>query len=251
MPRSENTIGYVHSAFLSIEGEGNLVGTRALFVRLAGCDIACPYCDTPESWSAEPASFMVNYPEKILSLQNPIAAGDLISHLSPFVSDKPRYLCLTGGEPLLQTDFAYALADLAHHKLNLPAVLETSGLYPLELEPLLTVCSRINLDIKLPSLMKGIGHWESIRQSLSTARDSMMQVKVVVAANTSDAEIELAAQLVAAIEPFTPFVLQPVWSQAGFAPPDCRQLLAWQKIALNHLQDVRVIPQIHKYLGLP
>lgn len=40
---------YVHSIFYTIQGEGPFCGTPALFVRLAGCNLTCPFCDTEYS----------------------------------------------------------------------------------------------------------------------------------------------------------------------------------------------------------
>ncbi|MEO0541875.1 MAG: 7-carboxy-7-deazaguanine synthase QueE, partial [Cyanobacteria bacterium P01_A01_bin.105] len=39
--------------FHSLQGEGTWAGTSAFFIRLAGCDVGCPWCDTKESWSAK------------------------------------------------------------------------------------------------------------------------------------------------------------------------------------------------------
>ena len=40
----------VMESFLSIQGEGGHQGKTAHFIRLAGCDVGCPWCDVPESW---------------------------------------------------------------------------------------------------------------------------------------------------------------------------------------------------------
>ena len=43
----------VAETFLSIQGEGIHAGRRAFFIRLAGCPVRCPWCDTKDSWNAE------------------------------------------------------------------------------------------------------------------------------------------------------------------------------------------------------
>jgi len=250
MARLENISGWLHSAFDSIEGEGMYAGSRALFVRLAGCNVACPYCDTREAWEPHPVKWKLMLADGTREMDNPIAAGDLISYLRPLLMPNMRYLSITGGEPLLQLDFTRALAHLAHHKWNLTANLETSGLYPRELAETISDFSHISLDIKLPSLMNGVENWELYLQSVKVASDSMVQVKVVVARQTTDAEIEQAVELVARVESHIPFILQPVDKSCGFAPPDSAQLLHWQEFALRTLHEVRIVPQIHKVIGV-
>ena len=39
-------------SFLSIQGEGFHQGKLSYFIRLAGCDVGCPWCDVKESWPA-------------------------------------------------------------------------------------------------------------------------------------------------------------------------------------------------------
>ena len=44
---------FLHEVFVSFQGEGVLTGVRQLFCRLAGCDIRCPWCDTPQALTAK------------------------------------------------------------------------------------------------------------------------------------------------------------------------------------------------------
>ena len=41
--------------FETIQGEATWTGTPSVFVRLQGCDVGCPWCDTKYSWSLDPA----------------------------------------------------------------------------------------------------------------------------------------------------------------------------------------------------
>ena len=78
--------------FYSLQGEGARCGTPAVFLRLAGCNLACKWCDTKHSWG-----------NGILC-----STRDIAAHLRDFNSDS---LVITGGEPLLQQE---ALARLLH-----------------------------------------------------------------------------------------------------------------------------------------
>ncbi len=76
--------------FVSIQGEGPLTGRRALFIRLAGCNLRCAYCDTGYALSPDNSKKMT-YQE----LYN-VILSDYYAHTS--------HIVITGGEPLLYAD---------------------------------------------------------------------------------------------------------------------------------------------------
>lgn len=251
MTRMENQQGYLHSVFVSVEGEGTGVGIRTLFLRLAGCSVGCAYCDTKSSWDPHPETWTLLRPKENLQVPNPTNAGDVIGFVQPLTKLQVRRINLTGGEPLQQLEFTQSLTHLLHHKLDLPCILETSGLFPEELGFVLDDFNQINLDIKLPSLMDGQENWDLYFRSLKIAANSFLQVKLVVADNSTDDEIQQATRIISEVESFIPLVLQPVCKSDAFSPPNEEQLMRWQEIGLQRLLDVRVIPQIHKMLNLP
>ena len=98
--------------FFTIQGEGTYSGRAAYFVRLAGCDIGCVWCDVKESWDSE---------------LHPILSIDyLVSEIEKTTVD---FVVITGGEPAL-----YNLAPFIKKlkKLKIEVALETSGCYELK-----------------------------------------------------------------------------------------------------------------------
>ncbi|MDV3001944.1 MAG: 7-carboxy-7-deazaguanine synthase [Chroococcopsis gigantea SAG 12.99] len=93
--------------FHSIQGEGAWTGVNALFIRLAGCDVGCPWCDQKESWSAKGYTRR-SIPELTLSARQ----------------SNPAIVVITGGEPLLH-DLNPLTKELK--SLGLRIHLETSG----------------------------------------------------------------------------------------------------------------------------
>jgi 7-carboxy-7-deazaguanine synthase len=77
----------VTEIFESVQGEGFFTGRPAIFIRFAGCNLCCDFCDTKYSWDPEKAQTMS--PEDIMAL---------------LLAQKYRsnYVILTGGEPLVQ-----------------------------------------------------------------------------------------------------------------------------------------------------
>jgi len=71
-------------AFYTIQGEGFHQGKAAVFIRLAGCDVGCHWCDVKESWDSK------GYPV--------VPVTDLVRQISHFESD---IAVVTGGEPLM------------------------------------------------------------------------------------------------------------------------------------------------------
>jgi 7-carboxy-7-deazaguanine synthase len=74
----------VVETFHSIQGEGVWAGTNAFFIRLAGCDVGCPWCDTKHSWNAH------RHPQRHTT--------DLVAEAKVA---NPAIAVITGGEPLL------------------------------------------------------------------------------------------------------------------------------------------------------
>ncbi|MEZ5008448.1 MAG: 7-carboxy-7-deazaguanine synthase QueE [Chitinophagales bacterium] len=98
--------------FYTIQGEGYHQGKAAYFIRLAGCDVGCHWCDVKESWPAEAS--------QIMSIES------LIQLLNTF----PKGICvITGGEPAMY-DLTY-LAD-AIHAAGWIVNIETSGAYEIK-----------------------------------------------------------------------------------------------------------------------
>ena len=97
--------------FYTIQGEGYNTGKAAYFLRLAGCDVGCVWCDVKESWKAE------NHPV--------VEIDEMIRRIRESFADK---VVVTGGEPAM-----YDLQPLtdALKKNNLLSYIETSGAYPL------------------------------------------------------------------------------------------------------------------------
>ena len=98
-------------AFYSIQGEGYHQGKAAVFIRLAGCDVGCHWCDVKESWNAN------DYP--------PLTIEEIVDKIRHFESD---IVVITGGEPLLyDLDDLTGLLKAKGYKTHL----ETSGTHSL------------------------------------------------------------------------------------------------------------------------
>ncbi len=99
----------VYEEFYSLQGEGRHTGMATYFVRFAGCDVGCPWCDSSEAWNGGTLT------DEVSIATRAIASG------APAV-------VVTGGEPLMQ-NLDKLTSEL--HKHGLAVHLETSGTHPL------------------------------------------------------------------------------------------------------------------------
>lgn len=97
--------------FYTIQGEGFYTGNAAYFIRLAGCDVGCVWCDVKESWTVE---------EKQLML-----IDDLVAEVLKYSG---RLIVITGGEPLMY-DLSFLTNKLKANGFQIN--IETSGAYPI------------------------------------------------------------------------------------------------------------------------
>ena len=235
--------------FSGIQGEGIYVGRRQLFVRFAGCNRACEYCDTPESRRSVPFASVETKPggRTFRKRKNPLTAEAMAWIVAALDADRLHdSINLTGGEPLLSVDFITALAPLCEGR---EFYLETNGTLPRELHKVVHLVRTIALDIKLASATGEPTDLDAARQCLELARGRDVFVKVIVSHKTSADEIAGAARVVASVRREIPFVIQPVTSKSvKCKTPAPARVLELQAAALAHLADVRVIPQVHKLM---
>ncbi len=230
--------------FSGIQGEGLFTGFRQLFIRFAGCNLRCRYCDTPFAqevsteyrWDVEGGEWKVG--------RNPISVGELIEIIKG-LHTHCHSISLTGGEPLLQTEFITEfLSSLSPPLSLLPIYLETNGILPENLKKIVKYLDIIAADIKLPS-STGLGRsWEEHQEFLSIAKGCHLFVKVVVTSKTTLEDVERAVSLIKEVQPQIPLVLQP---DTGHPPPK-EALFEYERIAKVSLNEVRIIPQIHRLM---
>lgn len=125
--------------FRSVQGETSLTGLPTTFIRLAACNLRCSWCDTTYSFGRG-----TDY-----------TLESVMSYVSDFGC---KYVCVTGGEPLLQPNALPLLEKLCQE--NYKVSLETSGSLSIEKIPA-EVC--IILDIKCPgSKMEHKNLWSNL-----------------------------------------------------------------------------------------
>ena len=138
--------------FYSLQGESNTVGLPTVFVRLTGCPLRCGYCDSEYAFYGGERLGLTEILDKVASYN-------------------PRYVCVTGGEPLAQRECSPLLTLLCD--LNYKVSLETSGALPVD-----NVDARVVkvMDLKTPGSGEvGRNRWENI--PFLTAQD---QIKFVI-----------------------------------------------------------------------
>ncbi|MEY2937703.1 MAG: putative organic radical activating enzyme [Bacteroidota bacterium] len=101
----------VMEQFYTLQGEGVYSGCPAYFIRLAGCDVGCVWCDVKESWNAS------DHPKKEISV--------LVDEVMESGANR---VIITGGEPLMHN--LDTLTRLLRDK-GIKTHIETSGTHPL------------------------------------------------------------------------------------------------------------------------
>jgi len=236
--------------FSSYQGEGPYIGEKQLFIRFAGCNLSCQYCDTPKALIATPTYKVIS--ENVLTENNPATLEKLVENVSTLLKIKHLYhsISLTGGEPLLQVDFLKRfIPEIKNFKL--PIYLETNGVLPKHLEEIIDLIDIVSLDFKLPSSTGLSPYWAEHKLCLEVAYTREVFVKMVVTKETKAVDIDQAASIISAIDPEIQTIIQPA---TPFGPikhrPNLEEINSFFAVAKRKLKRVRVIPQMHKALGV-
>ncbi len=200
----------VIEVFHSIQGEGPYTGVRTTFVRTARCNLRCSWCDTPYS-------FGPGKPRTVASIVREVGRH------------RTRHVCLTGGEPLLQSESRTLVAELSARGIT--TVIETGG--SLDIRPYLDLPHVVlSVDVKCPSShMQGRNRWAN----LPLLREGDV-VKFVIA---DRADYRYAKRVAGRYGGPATVVFQPVWGT------DAGRLADW---VLKDRLNVRVMLQEHKVL---
>lgn len=246
--------GWVVEVFSGIQGEGPWVGCRHLFIRLAGCNLSCAYCDTPLARQRLEVGRIEEDAgrREFTPLKNPVSPVRLFERLRQLRPERHQAVSITGGEPLTQTGFLKELLSMLKGT-GARLYLETNGTLPDAFKEVSGLIDITAMDFKLASTTGQPPCWREHEHFLRLAREtSQVFVKVVVAAGTTPEELEQVSSLIAAVDSGITVVLQPL-TPVGDAPhlraPDPEQILVMQDLVSERLCDVRVIPQVHKMMS--
>jgi organic radical activating enzyme len=241
----------ISEIFSSIQGEGYLAGRRQIFIRLAGCNLDCSYCDTDhagqESCRIETAPGSTEFSQ----LQQPLQLDHVRQIVHNWCTTLPgahHSISLTGGEPLMYAD--RLVSWLPALRQLLPVHLETNGTMHLALQQVIGQVDYVSMDMKLPSTSGCTEYlWDLHREFLRVSHGRNASVKIVIGNETGLEEIEQVCSIVTDVDRLTPLFLQPLSEADGGVGISVAHMLRLQEAASARLPDVRVIPQMHRMLG--
>lgn len=227
----------ISEIFSSIQGEGIFLGAKQVFVRFADCNLDCLFCDErgmPKAKEYSPIELM----KEVRSMEE---------------SNGPHHsVSLTGGEPLLSWDFLRAFLKILRRGRILRSYLETNGTLPDELSRVIELVDIVAMDIKLPSSTADKPFWREHVEFLKIAYKKKVFVKVVVTTGTKKEDISRAIDIVKKLDKNIPFIIQPASLVRKDDEPVARErLFSFMEMGLKRdLGNVRIIPQMHKVIGV-
>lgn len=200
----------INEIFYSIQGEGKWMGLPNIFIRTTGCNLRCSFCDTTYAYETG----------------EEMSIEEIINRIRKHPCN---YVCITGGEPLLQEEIVQVIDVLLEKKYVI--CLETNG--SIGIENLVGKKSLlISLDIKCPSsTMHEKMNFDNV--SLLTCND---QLKFIIQ-NRED--YEYAKKIIKKYKPQCAIFFQPIWGI------NLKELSSW---VLNDGLDVRIGLQLHKII---
>lgn len=236
MVRKEVPKAAVTEIFSSLQGEGVLAGTRQIFVRFKECNMKCDFCDTPNKETGReysPAQLV----REVVALDKDTGPHHSVS--------------LTGGEPLMYTEFLRKLLPSLKES-GFKIYLETNGTLPDKLREIISLVDIVAMDFKLPSSTKDRGCWEEHAEFLKIASAKKVFVKAIVTSDTKESDMERAIVLIKKAGTGIPFIIQPAAPVKKIDNPvsEKRLMEFFDMARKNNIKDLRIVPQMHKMLGI-
>lgn len=229
--------------FTSVEGEGVLFGTKTMFVRLAGCPLKCHWCDTTY---AIPMDSGVD-----------LSVEEVKDRISQELVPNTYKVNFTGGEPLAQHRAVIELARFVKEKKGVRTYLESACYDSARFAEVLPYMDIVKVEFKLKDARAVAGgdrnyatlvknELECLRMAAEAGKKPY--VKVVVT-NSSDLKefTDLVRKIFAVTRDIAGFIIQP---SSKVDEPVLERLFAFYDAVYPYYDQVRVVPQLHKVIGV-
>ena len=209
MDNLNNTTLNITEIFYSLQGEAKEVGIPTVFVRLTGCPLRCNYCDTAYAFKGN----------------NPLSIQHILDEVAQY---NTRYICVTGGEPMAQSNCLKLLDALIDNDYKVS--METSG--SIDIAPVNSKVS-IVMDIKTPSSTE---EHQNRYENLSILKNKD-QLKFVIA---SRSDFDWCTEILENHEVESEVLFSPVYE--SLKPVELADWILEKKL------NVRLQVQLHKIL---
>ncbi|MGF1732776.1 7-carboxy-7-deazaguanine synthase QueE [Photobacterium kasasachensis] len=163
----------INEVFETIQGEGVFTGVPAIFVRLQVCPVGCAWCDTKQTWTAEPQDFAPLEDIMAKTADSPLWTNLDADGVVALLKDQgytAKHVVITGGEPCI-----YDLIPLTQSLENagFRCQIETSGTSEIKAtaNTWVTVSPKINMKAKLAVLPSALERADEIKHPVGTAKD--------------------------------------------------------------------------------
>lgn len=211
--------------FLSINGEGRRAGQLALFIRFAGCNLNCEYCDT--KWANDKD---VDY--RSYTLQ------ELLALVREF---DVKNVTLTGGEPLMQPGMVQLLAKL-REMIGLRVEIETNG--SVDIQPFWNSDREDNVSFTVDYKTSASGMEQRMCLTNYSTVDQKDTVKFVVGCRDDLENGRRIIEKYRLIDKGCGIYISPCFGR--IEPSEIVEY-----IVANRMNDVNVQLQLHKYIWNP
>lgn len=203
----------VNEIFTSIQGEGCWTGIPATFIRLQGCNLTCPWCDTKKTWAMDGGMQMT--------------VAEVAKSILRY---KLRDIIITGGEPMLQQNGIAALIQMFSSNMRYRFHMETNG----------TIDANVGFISRL--------HWLTVSPKppdhgiCRRLSKRMNELKFII---TRRADFAIIGEFMKSKLKFEVLSLQPVDNDVEIA----RQCVTYIVSAAD--PRVRLSMQLHKFINVP
>ncbi|WP_239454199.1 7-carboxy-7-deazaguanine synthase QueE [Bacillus suaedaesalsae] len=219
----------------TIQGEGSVIGVKTMFVRTAGCDYSCSWCDSAFTWDGSAKEDI-----------NQMTAEEIWDQLKELGEDKFSHVTISGGNPALLKNLGDLVSLL--HENGIRIGVETQGSKWQDWLPLI---QDITISPKPPSSGMNTNYeiLDSIVSRLKLSNDSTVSLKVVV---FNDEDFDYAVHIHKRY-PAVPFYLQV--GNDNVSGTETQSIVEsllmkyeWlinKAIESSDMNDIRVLPQLH------